>query len=281
MRCRAPPAAPRPAHARPAVLQRSGELPALLIHRRVCQPGVPDLRRTLPIAHCGDSPRPGNQVRPAPCRRQHAIAPVSKPIRSAAGTLFAMTRASAPGSGATFPSKSTLLLSSTTHIEVSYCDTSKPTYCFIATSWLPDREKIGSHDHATNAIFGSSVHLVQAALVRELRIVDPRLLCGLHWVSLRSFLALVPSELVMAIAILSWRNQDVERQHVRPVVASHIGCTAAQPLSTAAGRSAQARARGHRHRDVTPVPMWPPGCQVASAKYLRSGCPGSHRRMPA
>src|SRR5258708_7420700 len=78
----------------------------------------------------------GRPTRLSSCHSQLAIAPVSKPIRSAVGARFLITRANALGSDAALPSNRTVPFSSTTHTAVSFWDTSKPTYCFTAALLL-------------------------------------------------------------------------------------------------------------------------------------------------
>ncbi len=70
------------------------------------------------------------------CQSQLAMAPVSKPMRSASGARLPIARASAPGSDETLPSNNTFPSKSRTHMAVSFCYTSNLTYCLTASLLL-------------------------------------------------------------------------------------------------------------------------------------------------
>src|SRR3546814_7156825 len=76
----------------------------------------------------------GRPVRLSSCQSQLDIAPVSRPTRSALGAFLATTAARTPGSDFTRPWYNGRPASSTMQIDVSFCDTSSPTYCFMAIS---------------------------------------------------------------------------------------------------------------------------------------------------
>jgi len=89
----------------------------------------------------------GRSIRFSSCHSQLAMAPVSKPIRTASGARLAISLASAPGSERALPSKTMRPLSSITHTAVSFCDTSNPTYCFmivLSVATTSKTEPIGS-----------------------------------------------------------------------------------------------------------------------------------------
>src|ERR1700721_2920511 len=73
----------------------------------------------------------GSSTLRSSCQSQLAIAPVSKPMRSASGAYLRSRLVRAPGSDLAFPPKIYCPVSLTTHTTVSLCETSSPTYCFM------------------------------------------------------------------------------------------------------------------------------------------------------
>ena len=76
----------------------------------------------------------GRSTRFSSCHSQLDMAPVSKPIRSARGALEVISFVRAPGVDCALPSKVTRPSSLRTQTDVSFCETSRPTYCFTAPS---------------------------------------------------------------------------------------------------------------------------------------------------